>query len=495
MKQSNRPVLLIILDGFGYAQDQTHSAITTKTAPFWYSLWDKYAHTTLAASGIAVGLPPGCIGNSEVGHLTIGSGAIIQQPLTIINDMIRSGELFKNQILMDHLRILAATKKQLHIIGIVSDAGVHGHLDHLVAYIKAAQLAGVGKIIVHAILDGRDVDPRSAKDFLIKLDTHLSGTVILGSLQGRFYAMDRDNNWERTEESYQLLTDDAIPVIFDSWRQAIDHYYSRDITDEFIPPIRLHKNALVQKDDAVIITNIRPERITQLTSALVDESFNKFARIFIPLSFCITPVPYGSHLATISLISNPIVQHCLKELLAQQHKKIFTIAETEKWAHLTYFFDGYRDTIFPGEMRIAIPSIKRKTYVEDPCMSAVSITDALVHSLNTDPYDFYLINYANADMVAHSGNMEATQKAVACLDSELERLYCIAVKECDGTMIVTADHGNAECMVNTATGFAKTAHTANDVPFLVISSQSFNQQLLADMHTLADIKQFVLSII
>lgn len=489
MTDIKKPILLVILDGFGYRAELAHNAITPQTAPFFFHLWNNYPHTLLPAAGKAVGLPDGYIGNSEVGHLTIGTGQLIKQPLTQLQDAIADKTFFTNPLLLEKLAALAESKKTVHIMGLVSDAGVHGHIDHMIALIQAAQSAGVHNIIIHPFLDGRDVARHSAADFLEQLEPYLNANTVIGSIHGRFYAMDRDKNWERTQKSYDVLTSPQ-EIRFINWQQALDYYYPQLLSEEFIPPTQLIENAYIQPGDAVICTNFRPERIVQLIASLMQTPFTGFDRTYIPIAWCITPVEYAPDIATLALLSPPKINTCLKQELAKLNKTIFTSAETEKWAHVTYFFDAYRRLPFSGETRVLIPSIKAQTYINYPCMSAPEITTAIITSLQNDMHDFYLINYANADMVGHSGDFEAAQKAITCLDEQVKKLYETAVQKYNGTLIITADHGNAEQMVD-KDGNSKTSHTTNEVPFVAVNNQKNNYALPA---TLADITEFILQL-
>lgn len=487
------PTVLVILDGFGYSTEKQYNAIAAAQKKNLDTLWTTYPHTLLHASGKAVGLLPGYIGNSEVGHLTIGSGRITPQPSTIFHEDIRSGAFFKNSTLIDNLQQLAHTGKCLHLMGLLSDAGVHSHVELLYALLDAAVEQGVTNIAIHAFLDGRDTPPQSATSYLNALEKKLCALECgcIASIHGRFYAMDRDKNWERTAACYTALTT-LRPAQYSSWDAALNAYYKQGVYDEFIPPTPLTLTHTIHDNDGIIFFNVRPDRARQLTQAFVDTQCNARAGKKIPLAFFITPVPYATNLATQTLYTAPHIPNTLKEVLAQHSKSIFTIAETEKYAHVTYFFDGGKETILPNEIRILIPSIAAKNYMATPAMSAPRITDAVLKSLAEAPRDFYLINYANADMVGHSGNFDATVRAIECLDQEVKKLYDAVVRKMGGTLYITADHGKAECMFNSTTQQPNTAHTTNPVPFIMIRTGLEQSTQELPLTQLADIAPFIL---
>jgi len=484
---------LVILDGFGICINKQHNAIAHAYTPNLDAWLASYPHTTLHASGNAVGLPEGYIGNSEVGHLTIGTGRIIQQPLTIINNTIKDRTFFTNPILTKQLETIAHTQKTLHIMGLLSDAGVHSHENHLYSFIKSAVNHGICTIIVHPFLDGRDVLPQSAALYLQRLEEVLKQypQVKIGSIHGRFYAMDRDSNWERTAASYNTLTD-SCENQYATWQTALDHYYKQHITDEFIPPTQLADMQPIQAGDAIIFFNFRPDRARQLTASFAQSDFNYYPLKKLPLSAFITPVAYGDDYKTIVLFPRTPINNTFKEILAQDGKTIFTIAETEKYAHVTYFFNGEKEQVQQGETQVLIPSIKTKNYVQYPCMSAPEITARVLTSLYDDPADFYLINYANADMVGHSGDFNATVKAIECLDNELGKLFEHIITNMNGTLYITADHGNAEYMYDEEFHQPHTAHTTNPVPFIMIEKNLKNSTLKLPLTQLADIAPFIL---
>lgn len=492
MKQG--PHVLVILDGFGYRHAHDHNAIYEGHPEHFLRWLTEYPSATLEASGVHVGLLPHMIGNSEVGHLTIGAGRVLKQPVALISDEIHNGSFFKNPLLVERFRQTAQAKKRLHLMGLLSDGGVHSHIEHLLALINMAHMHGIEEIIVHPFLDGRDVPPESAAQYLQKVEKALSSVKrgMIGTIHGRFFAMDRDNHWERIERSYKVLTTPQKPL-FHTWQQALAASYDQKVTDEFFVPVTLHENAYIHPDEALIFFNFRADRARELTRAFVDHSFSQFSRHFLSLEWMITFTKYHPDFSVDVLLPRSTVQDTFYDALQAAGKHIFTIAETEKYAHVTYFFNGGREVIHPHETRILIPSKRHyATYALIPEMSAPEITTAVLQSLKDNHNDFYLINYANADMVGHSGDFIATCRAVKCLDNQLEKLYERVVKQLNGTLYVTADHGKAEEMYDIGTGQPRTAHTANKVPFLYITQKELGNIKPLALKELADIAPFVL---
>lgn len=486
------PTVLLILDGFGFSKETQYNAIAQATTPTLDYLLKHYPHTLLEASDTSVGLPAGYMGNSQIGHRTIGAGRTIEQPLSIVNKGIKDNYL-QSEKLDQLLHSLAKTGKTVHIMGLLSDAGVHSHLDHLKALLKNVQKAGIKKIIIHPFLDGRDTPPRSAHKYLDVLSQVIAAmpNVCIGSIIGRFYAMDRDENWDRTAQSYKALTQEGKQT-FETYRQALDHFYAQRKSDEFIPPVHFDCFEPIQSGDGVIFFNFRPDRARQLTQAFVTTTFDHFKTEPISLAFFITPFPYSDKIKTDHLFEWPEISNTLKEVLLNTGKSVFSIAETEKYAHVTYFFAGANHKIGMAGTNILIPSITTENYAHYPCMQAQVITQAVISSLQYEPYDFYLINYANADMVGHSGDFNATVKAIECLDSEIKKLYTQLVEKMDGTLYITADHGNAENMYDQLLKQPKTAHTTNPVPFIMVQKRVMNQNVKLPLKTLADIAPFIL---
>lgn len=492
MKKTIRPTVLVILDGFGHAPASDFNAVTQAKIPNINSWLKTYPHTLLAASGIAVGLPEGTMGNSEVGHLTLGCGTIINQPLTIIHRAVRDGSLATNKTLVNNLAKLKQNNGRLHLMGLLSDAGVHSNFEHVVAYLEAAKQAGIHNVFIHAFLDGRDTPPQSASTYLQTLDATIQklGIGTLATIQGRFYAMDRDNNWERTAQCYATLTQPQTTEFHD-WHSALHYNYDHGKTDEFVAPVQLNNKGTIKNGDGVLFFNFRPDRARQLTAAFIDPQFQHFSVTPLHLSFFITPVQYAPTFHNEVLFSREPIAITLPDVLHAHAKRMFAIAETEKYAHVTYFFSGGREQAYATETRVLIPSIPAKNYIDLPEMSAREITQAVLQSLLTDPHDFYLINYANPDMVGHSGNLAATVKALECLDGELKKLYDIIVTQMDGTLYITSDHGNAE-KKRDENGQPHTAHTTNKVPFLMIQKAKKGSSHELPLTQLADVAPFIL---
>ncbi len=487
------PSALIILDGFGYSKEHEHNAIYAASPANFQHWLLTYPSALLKASGISVGLLDSMIGNSEVGHLTIGSGRIIKQPVAVLTDMINSGELFKNPLLLKRFKELKITGNTLHLMGLLSDAGVHSHEYHLYGLLNMAVAQGIKDIVVHPFLDGRDVPPKSAAYYLTKLDQllHLLGAGRIGSMHGRFYAMDRDHNWQRTQVSYNTLTQ-AQPRRFTHWQEALDYSYAQGITDEFFYPTQL-ESEYFQSGDALIFFNFRADRARQLTSAIIDRKFHAFKTSPRLLSWMLTATHYSPSFHTDVLYYKQAVRDTFFDVLQEHNKKIFTIAETEKYAHVTYFFNGGLEKIRSNETRILIPSIGSHltTYASHPAMSADAITQTVLTSLSENPRDFYLINYANADMVGHSGDFQATTKAITILDEQLAKLFDVLVTKLNGTLYITGDHGKAEEMWDNLANQPRTAHTNNPVFFLAINNSGHLPKDLP-LYELSDIAPFIL---
>jgi len=496
-----KPVVLVILDGFGHSDDIKDNAIYHAHTPNIDRWMGTYPNTTLCASGECVGLLPSYIGNSEVGHMTIGCGRVVPQPVRIIHQAIKDQSFFKNKILLDSLDKVRNSTGRLHIMGLLSDAGVHGHIDHLYAFLRAAKQKGIESVYVHGFLDGRDVGPKTAIKYVTDLCKFMQENSIgkLASLHGRFYAMDRDKNWERTKATYDLLIGASLESCQycpescpENWEDIIQKSYANNITDEFFVPVSFTSDGAIKDGDGVVFFNFRPDRARQLTQSFADNSFDSFEIKDITLSCFVTPVLYANMLHTDSMFNKEVISNTLKDILISNGKSIFSIAETEKYAHITYFFNGGREKTYDREIRVLIKSIPAKDYVHTPHMSAAKITDAVLNSLQNNTADFYLINYANADMVGHSGNFEATKKAIECLDTELKKLYDIVIEKMDGILCITADHGNAEEMFNVKTNQPHTAHTTNPVPFIFIKKGLENSNMRLELQQLADIAPFIL---
>lgn len=496
----NKPVALVILDGFGYRNDPLYNAIQQARTPHLDFLYATYPHTLLTASGQAVGLLPNFMGNSEVGHLTIGSGRVIPQPITRLHNAIADGSFFTNDALTNALALIKEKDTTLHIMGLLSDGGVHSYDEDLFAFLRAAKNAGLKKVIVHPFLDGRDTPPQSASIYLEKLETVLHDLAIgtIGSLHGRWFAMDRDHNWERTVTCYATLTTPQKNT-FTSWREALTTYYNENITDEFIPPTSLGTPG-IEDGDGIIFFNYRPDRARQLTRLFLDAQVQDKVSVHPHLSVFLTPVSYGlpctstTELCQQWMLETLPIPNTLKEVLVAHNKTIFTVAESEKYAHVTYFFCGGKEEALSDEIRLLIPSIHTKTYIDHPAMSAPLITASILKSLEKSPKNFYLINYANADMVGHSGNFGATVKAIECLDEQIAQLYEAVVEKQGGALLITADHGNAELMANPETGTPLTSHTTSPVPFIHCSPETKHLSQPLTITELADIAPYILTL-
>ncbi|HVB02155.1 MAG TPA: 2,3-bisphosphoglycerate-independent phosphoglycerate mutase [Chitinophagaceae bacterium] len=469
----NNKALLIIMDGWGLGKVYASDAIAHARTPFVSSLYGKYPHSALIACGEQVGLPEGQMGNSEVGHLNIGAGRIVYQELQRINLAIRSGELAKNQVLLDALRQAASKGNSVHFIGLVSDGGVHSHIAHLEALTSIAKDQGLSKVFIHAFTDGRDTDPRSGAEFIRQLQAQLDKTTgKIASVTGRYFAMDRDKRWERIRIAYDALVNAKGEQTRDI-PAAMQASYSRGETDEFIKPIiALDGNgqpvARIQDGDTVICFNFRTDRCREITTVLTQKDMPESGMHTLKLDY-VTMTEYDKSFRGIHIIfNNADLKNTLGEVLEQQGRKQIRIAETEKYPHVTFFFSGGREKEFTGERRIMIPSPKVATYDLKPEMSANELTEALLPEIEKKSADFICLNFANADMVGHSGVWDAVIKAVETVDHCVEQVVNAALK--NGYMIfLTADHGNADYMIND-NGTPNTAHSLNPVPFFIISN-------------------------
>lgn len=488
------PIVLIILDGFGFSEKKDGNAIAMAKTPNFDWLFRDYPHTHLAAHGEAVGLPAETMGNSEVGHLTIGSGRINYQGYSQINRAIEDGSFFKNEAFLTAFQATVKNKSTLHLMGLLSDGGVHSHQKHLFALLKMAKSAGVPHIVVHCFLDGRDTAPKSSQKYVAALQKELAGVGEIGTLVGRYYAMDRDKRWERVQIAYDALTlgkgtAHADPV------KAIEEAYAAHVTDEFIQPYifgDIAKNRM-KDGDAVIFFNFRPDRAREITQALTDPSFDGFPRSKTPkfgAYVCMTP--YDKNFALPVAFPPTRPKRVLAEILSEKGLTQFHTAETEKYAHVTYFLNGGVEPPFPGEERLLIPSPKEvATYDKKPEMSAPAVTEAVLNKLR-DGVDVILMNFANPDMVGHSGVLPATVQAVEIIDDCVGRI-CKEVLARGGVVMITADHGNCEQMVDEHGG-PHTAHTLNPVPFLLIG-EKFKGKKLKMERGLRDVAPTILEIL
>lgn len=496
MAKLKTPLALVILDGWGIGEaSDPNNAIARAATPHMTLIRELYPSTTLTCSGEAVGLPDGQMGNSEVGHLNIGAGRIVYQELTRITKAVRDGDFFANRVLVDTVQETKAGGGALHLIGLLSDGGVHSHNDHVYALLELARRQGLDRVYVHAFLDGRDVPPSSGADFVDALEEKIAqlGIGRIATIAGRYYAMDRDKRWERTAKAYEAMVD-RTGVHAASARQAVDQSYRQGQTDEFVLPAVIDGcgDCGIKSGDGVIFFNFRPDRARQLTRAFVDPGFDGFERRagFLKLNFA-TMTQYEENLPVKVAYQPQYLKNTLGEVFAQAGLKQLRIAETEKYAHVTFFFNGGDEKPSEGEDRILIPSPKVATYDLKPSMSALEVTDTVVEKIKSGKYDLIILNYANCDMVGHSGILTAAMEAVTVVDTSVGRLV-EAMRKAGGITCITADHGNAEIMVNPETGEPFTSHTTNVVPFIVVSEQHRGQKLRPGI--LADIAPTVLEL-
>ena len=466
---SPKPLALIVLDGWGHRDEADANAIEQAKTPTWHRLWNAYPHALLGASGLDVGLPEGQMGNSEVGHLNIGAGRILYQDSVRITNAIKEGTFASNPVFQTTCRDLQKSGKTLHLMGLVSDGGVHSLEEHLVALIPLAESFNI-PVQIHAFLDGRDTPPKSAVKFLSTLEAIVTKTkqTKIASIMGRYYAMDRDKRWERTTLAYNCLTQAESPYHASTALEALEMAYARAETDEFVQPTRIAHTAPIQSGDAVIFFNFRTDRARQLSYALSNPDFQAFKRTAWPqLSHFVSFTEYATDLRAEIAFPPTSTSHTLGAVLADRGLKQLRLAETEKYAHVTFFFNGGEEVPFKNEERILIPSPKVATYDLQPEMSAPALTDAFVQAIESKQYDVIICNYANADMVGHTGNFEATLKAIETLDHCLERVIT-ALQSAGGAAFITADHGNADQMYDAVTKQAHTAHTLSKVPLLYV---------------------------
>ncbi len=470
------PVLLAILDGWGYAAPSAGNAVSQANTPNMDRWQRECPSTTLVAHNGAVGLPEGQMGNSEVGHLNIGAGRIVYQDFTRINREIATGTFGQNAVLASAMA-KAATGGRLHLLGLLSDGGVHSHLGHLVALLEMAAKAGLRDVYVHAFMDGRDTPPKSGAGYMAQLKEAMAriGVGRVATVSGRYYAMDRDNRWERVQRAWQTLVDGAAEFTADDPIAAVESAYGRGETDEFIKPTLLLASgkpvATIGDGDVVIFFNFRADRARQLTHALTDARFDGFARRTVPrLAELVTFTRYDKHFTLPVAFPPQSLTHILGEEVSSHGLRQLRIAETEKYAHVTYFFNGGREEPFPLEERALIPSPKEvATYDQKPEMSAFAVTEELLRRIDGMPYGLVVLNFANGDMVGHSGVLAAAIKACEAVDQCLGRIVEQFTAQ-GGVVLITADHGNAEIMVDPATGGPFTAHSSNPVPLIMVGA-------------------------
>lgn len=475
MSKLTTPIALVILDGWGVGRvDDPSNAIVHSRTPNMTLLSEMYPSTVLACSGEAVGLPEGQMGNSEVGHLNIGAGRVVYQELTRITKAINEGSFFTNKVLTEVVQKAKAAGGVLHLMGLVSDGGVHSHIEHLYALLEMAKQQGIKEVYIHAFLDGRDVPPSSAGEFIAALEGKIAelGIGKIATVSGRYYAMDRDKRWERVEKAYAAMVYRQGQRA-QSAGEAIEKAYERGETDEFVIPtvVDCPQSSAIKPNDGVIFFNFRPDRARQLTRVFVDKDFAGFERKagFMPLAFA-TMTQYDETLPVNVAYPPQYLNNTLGEVFSKAGYKQLRIAETEKYAHVTFFFNGGEEKPFDNEERILIPSPKVATYDLKPEMSAVEVTEKVIEAINSGEYDLIILNYANGDMVGHTGKMQAAIEAVATVDKCVGRVV-EAMRDRGGITLITADHGNCEQMADEETGEPFTAHTTNPVPFIMVSER------------------------
>ncbi len=468
---NTKKTILVIMDGWGLGKIKSSDAIQNANVPFVTSLYTKYPNSTLVTCGEDVGLPDGQMGNSEVGHLNLGAGRIVYQELQRINVAIRSGEFQQNKVILDAIRFAKANNKPLHLIGLVSNGGVHSHINHVKAFASLCQAEGLADLLVHAFTDGRDTDPKSGLGFLTELKDHLDQTTgAIASIIGRYFAMDRDKRWERVKLAYDAMVN-GIGFKTDDILAAVKKSYADGVSDEFIKPIINSNiaNGKIKDGDVVISFNFRTDRCREITEVLTQKDMHELDLHKLDLHYT-TMTQYDQTYKNVQAIfEKDDLVNTMGEILQQNGKTQIRIAETEKYPHVTFFFSGGREVPFDGEKRIMIPSPKVATYDLQPEMSAFELTNAIIPEIENKTADFICLNFANADMVGHTGVWEAVIKAVETVDACVERVVTTALKS-GYTIFILADHGNADYEIN-EDGTPNTAHTLNLVPFFVIDNE------------------------
>ena len=476
MSERPKPMVLIVLDGWGYSESEEHNAIHAARTPVWDHLWNDYPHTLIHASGAEVGLPGSQMGNSEVGHLNLGAGRVVYQEFTRVSRSIKTGSFFTNNTLTDAVDAARESGGAVHIFGLLSPGGVHSHQDHIYAMAELAVDRGAEEVYMHAFLDGRDTAPKSAADYIQAMDNKFTdlGRGRIATLCGRYYAMDRDRRWERVETAYDLITQGKGEFTATNAREALEAAYARDESDEFVKPTVIGEPVRMKKGDVVVFMNYRSDRARQLTRAFTDESFDGsdpalgFDRAHHPeLARFVTLTEYHKDFDLPVAFPSERLNNTLGEYIANLGLRQLRLAETEKYAHVTFFFNGGIDQPNVGEERILVPSPRVATYDLQPEMNAAEVTDKLVEAIESGRFDVIICNYANPDMVGHTGNFEATVKALETIDSSLGRIYP-SLKMAGGELLITADHGNCERMRSTETQQAHTAHTTNRTPLVYV---------------------------
>jgi 2,3-bisphosphoglycerate-independent phosphoglycerate mutase len=480
MTKRPKPIVLTVLDGWGYRAETKNNAIALARKPHYDRLLKEFPNTLIHTSGPFVGLPDGQMGNSEVGHMNMGAGRVVRMDITRVEALISSGELQRQPLLLNAME--RGRAQQLHLLGLLSDGGVHAHIEHLFALLRMARENQVKNVFVHCFMDGRDTPPESGIGFLQQLEQKMReyGVGQIASVSGRYYAMDRDNRWERIEKAYRAMVHGDAEAKFSDPIAAIRASYEKGVTDEFTLPAVITTQAapgkpaiprgVIRDDDAAIFFNFRADRARQITRALVEPGFDKFADPARPKNLAfVAMTQYEKTWPWLRYILAPEkLEHILANVFAELEFKNLRVAETEKYAHVTYFFNGGVEKPFPGEERVLVPSPKVPTYDLKPEMSAAGVADAVIHAIEKGDFDAVVMNFANADMVGHSGSLEAAIKACETVDECLGRIFQ-ALRPRGGAWIITADHGNAETMLDPTTGGPHTYHTTNPVPFILMS--------------------------
>ena len=468
--------MLMILDGFGINEKKDGNAIALGNTPVIDKLFKINPNTTIKTSGLDVGLPEGQMGNSEVGHTNIGAGRIVYQELTRITKSIEDGDFFSNSELVGAIENCKKNHSKLHVMGLLSDGGVHSHVRHLYAILELAKRKDFEDVYVHCFLDGRDTPPASGEGFIAELEKKMEekGVGKIASITGRFYAMDRDKRWERVQKAYDALVN-GIGEKYVSATQAIEDSYQKEIFDEFVLPTLICNNdepiATIGANDSVVFFNFRPDRAREITRSLVDKEFTGFERKYFPLYYvCFTN--YDDTIENVHIVfKKDEIKNTFGEIISKKGLTQLRIAETEKYAHVTFFFNGGEEKQYKGEDRILIPSPKVETYDLKPEMSAIEVTDKVVEAIESQKYDCIILNYANPDMVGHTGSLEAAIKAIETIDTCVGRVV-EAIEKVNGVVLITADHGNSEQMIDYTTGEPHTAHTTNPVPLILVGKKA-----------------------
>ena len=459
-----KPIVLTILDGYGLREEEHGNAVKLANNSVFTELWEKYPHTTLTASGQLVGLPKGQMGNSEVGHMNIGAGRIVYQPLELINKAIDDKEFFRNEILKSVMSHVKENESKLHIMGLISDGGVHSHINHLMALLDMCKMENITNVYLHLFTDGRDVAPKSAYNYISKVEEKLQelGFGTIASISGRYYAMDRDNNYDRLKKAYDVIVND-FGKVETSPKEYIEKSYNEGITDEFFLPAKFVTQGNVTENDGVIAYNFRKDRLRELMTAITNPEEVEMDTVKFNNVKTITMLPVVNTVKAPHAFNDPELTNILGEYIEKQNLSQLRIAETEKYAHVTFFFDGGKEVDYKNEKKILIPSPKVATYDLQPSMSADRVTEKLLEELEN--MDLVILNFANGDMVGHTGVLEAAIEAVETVDKDLKKIYNKVV-ELGGVLLVTADHGNCEEMLDENNNIL-TAHTTNPVPFII----------------------------